>query len=164
MLIVYKRNYLSCQEKVSKVSVNMQTKVTRGGRRRIAGLPIVQGKQQKQQQLCDFNGYDADILMKETAKLRKLITKRGTLEILIPLCCTTNPVRYVKFRNTMKGFSSKTLAARLKELETDGILERQAYNEIPPRVEYRLTNKGQELVESVIDLLQWMRKWSTKSN
>jgi len=31
--------------------------------------------------------------MKETAKLRKLITKKGTLEILIPLCCTTNPVR-----------------------------------------------------------------------
>jgi DNA-binding HxlR family transcriptional regulator len=109
---------------------------------------------------CDFTGYNADTLMKETAKLRKLITKRGTLEILIPLCCTTNPVRYIKFRNTLKGFSSKTLAIRLKELEKGGILERQAYNEIPPRVEYRLTNKGQELVESVIDLLQWMRKWS----
>jgi DNA-binding HxlR family transcriptional regulator len=39
-------------------------------------------------------------------------------------------------------------------------LERHSYNEIPPRVEYRLTPKGQELVESVIDLLQWMRKWS----
>jgi DNA-binding HxlR family transcriptional regulator len=159
MLIVYKRNYLSCQEKVRKVSVNMETK----GRRRIARLPLVQDKQQ-QQQLCDFNGYDANILMKETAKLRKLITKRGTLEILIPLCCTTNPVRYIKFRNNMKGFSSKTLAARLKELERSNILERQAYNEIPPRVEYRLTNKGQELVESIINLLQWMRKWSTKSN
>ena len=40
----------------------------------------------------DFDGYDADILMKETAKLRNLITKKGTLEILIPLCCTTSPV------------------------------------------------------------------------
>ena len=93
--------------------------------------------------------------MKETARLRKLITKRGTLEILIPLCCSTNPVRYIKFRNTLKGFSSKTLAIRLKELEKGGILERRAYNEIPPRVEYNLTNKGQELVESVINLLQW---------
>ena len=98
--------------------------------------------------------------MKETARLRKLVTKRGTLEILIPLCCTSNPVRYIKFRNTLKGFSSKTLAIRLKELEKGGILERHAYNEIPPRVEYNLTNKGQELVESVINLLQWMRKWS----
>jgi DNA-binding HxlR family transcriptional regulator len=101
--------------------------------------------------------------MNETAKLRKLITKRGTLEILIPLCCTTNPVRYIKFRNTLKGFSSKTLAIRLKELERSGVLERRSYNEIPPRVEYNLTNKGQDLVESVINLLQWMRRWSSKS-
>jgi DNA-binding HxlR family transcriptional regulator len=98
--------------------------------------------------------------MKETAKIRKLITKRGTLEMLIPLCCSTQPVRYKVFRQLLKGFSSKTLARRLKELEKGEILERQAYNEIPPRVEYRLTPKGQELVESVINLLQWMRKWS----
>ncbi|MBV9669199.1 MAG: helix-turn-helix transcriptional regulator [Nitrososphaeraceae archaeon] len=119
-------------------------------------LPLMQNEQS-----CDFTGYDADILMKETAKLRKLITKKGTLEILIPLCCTTNPVRYIKFRHTLKGFSSNTLDARLKELQRIGILERQSYNETPPRVEYRLTTKGQELVESVIGLLQWMRKWSS---
>jgi DNA-binding HxlR family transcriptional regulator len=114
------------------------------------------------EQSCGFEGYDAASLMAETAKLRKLITKRGTLEILIPLCCTRNPVRYMKFRQTLKGFSSKTLAIRLKELQNSDILERQAYNEIPPRVEYRLTTKGQELVESVISLLEWMRKWSKR--
>jgi DNA-binding HxlR family transcriptional regulator len=102
-------------------------------------LPLIQNEQS-----CDFTGYDADMLMKETAKLRKLITKKGTLEILIPLCCTTNPVRYIKFRDTLKGFSSKTLAARLKELQRSGILERRSYNETPPRVEYNLTDKGQE--------------------
>jgi DNA-binding HxlR family transcriptional regulator len=107
-------------------------------------LPVIQG--------CNFSGYDAGSLMLETARLRELITKRGTLEILIPLCCTGDPVRYKQFRNTIRGISSKTLASRLKE--------RHAYNEIPPRVEYRLTDKGQELVESVINLLQWMRKWS----
>jgi hypothetical protein len=79
-------------------------------------LPIIQ-------ESCSFAGYDAELLMNETSRLRGLITKRGTLE-----------------RN--------------------GILVRKAYNEIPPRVEYRLTDKGQELVESVIDLLLWMRKWS----
>jgi len=98
--------------------------------------------------------------MAETENLRKLITKRGTLEILIPLCCTTDPVRYMKFRQTLRGISSKTLAIRLKELQKGGILERQAYDEIPPRVEYKLTTKGQELVESIIDLLHWMRRWS----
>jgi len=109
---------------------------------------------------CSFEGYDAALLMKETAKIRKLVTKRGTLEMLIPLCCSTDAIRYKKFRQLLKGISSKTLARRLQELEKGGILERHAYNEIPPRVEYKLTAKGQELVESVINLLQWMRKWS----
>ena len=125
---------------------------------RIVKLPTIR----EQQQGCSFEGYDATSLMGETAKLRKLITKRGTLEILIPLCCKRSPVRYMKFRQTLKGFSSKTLAIRLKELQNSGILERQAYNEIPPRVEYRLTTKGQELVESVVSLLEWTRKWSKR--
>ena len=68
---------------------------------------------------CSFEGYDAELLMNETEKLRELITKRGTLEILIPLCCTTDPVRYIKFRKSMKGFSSKTLAIRLKQLRKE---------------------------------------------
>ena len=121
-------------------------------------LPIIQSNNNS----CNFQGYDVDALMKETSSLRKLITKRGTLEILLPLCCTTDSVRYLKFRKTMKGFSSKTLAIRLKELERNGILHRQAFNEIPPRVEYRLTTKGQELTASIFDLLQWMIKWSSK--
>jgi DNA-binding HxlR family transcriptional regulator len=111
---------------------------------------------------CSFDGYDASLLMSETAKLRDLITKRGTLEILIPLCCTTNPVRHKQFRQTLKGFSTRTLSIRLRELEKGGILERHRYNEIPPRVEYTLTTKGQELVESVVGILQWMRKWATR--
>ncbi len=109
---------------------------------------------------CSFDGYDASSLMSETSKLRKIITKRGTLEILIPLCCTTKPIRYKQFKETLRGISSKTLATRLQELEKSGVLERLSYNEIPPRVEYRLTSKGQELVESMISLLQWMKKWS----
>lgn len=111
-------------------------------------------------ELCNFAGYDASSRMTEMARLRKIITKRGTLEILIPLCCSTKPVRYKQFKKTLKGISSKTLASHLKELEKGGILERRAYNEIPPRMEYRLTGKGQELVESVMGLLQWMKKWS----
>ena len=112
------------------------------------GLPILNKNRE-----CNFEGYDASLLMSETAKLRSLITKRGTLEILIPLCCTTNPVRHKQFRHALKGFSTRTLSIRLKELEKSGILERHRYNEIPPRVEYTLTTKGQELVESVVNML-----------
>jgi len=121
------------------------------------GLPILNKNME-----CNFEGYNASLLMSETAKLRNLITKRGALEILIPLCCTTNPVRHKQFRQTLKGFSTRTLSIRLKELEKSGILEKHRYNEIPPRVEYTLTAKGQELVESVVSILQWMRKWATR--
>ena len=65
-----------------------------------------------------------------------------------------------KIPKIYEGIQSQELAIGLKQLEKNGILERKAYNEIPPRVEYRLTSKGQELVESVIGRLQWMRKWS----
>ena len=128
--------------------------------RELTKLPVIQSENLKE--TCNFKGYDIDSLMKETSQLRKLIAKRGTLEILIPLCCNSSPVRYLTFRNSMKGFSSKTLAIRLKELEKSGILSRKSYNEIPPRVEYRLTSKGQELTESIISLLHWMKKWSLK--
>lgn len=144
--MLYRGNYLNCRGETITVGLFMETKKTRR-------LPVIE-------EGCGFAGYDPASLMAETAKLRSLITKRGTLEILIPLCCSTEPVRHKKFKETLKGVSSKTLAHRLQELEKGGILERQAFNEIPPRVEYRLTAKGQELVESVMNLLQWMRKWS----
>jgi len=146
--IVYYRNYLSCQVDFVTLDVKMETKQREGNQ-----LPMYNNE-------CTFEGYDPATLMLETAKLRKLITKRGTLEMLVPLCCSTEAVRHKEFRTLLKGFSSKTLALRLKELEKGGILKRQAYNEIPPRVEYQLTPKGQELVEAVINLMHWMRKWS----
>ena len=126
---------------------------------------MTETKSQKVKKLSVFNdacmdNYDSQKLMIQTTRLRNLITKRGTFEMLIPLCCTTKPVRYKEFRELMKGISSKTLARRLKELEKNGILERRAYNEIPPRVEYKMTPKGQELVESILNLIQWMIKWS----
>jgi DNA-binding HxlR family transcriptional regulator len=126
-------------------------------KRKEKGLPILNKNLE-----CNFEGYDASLPMSETAKLRNLITKRGTLEILIPMCCTTDPVRHKQFRHALKGFSTRTLSIRLKELEKSGILERHRYNEIPPRVEYTLTIKGQELVESVANILQWMRKWANR--
>jgi DNA-binding HxlR family transcriptional regulator len=145
---VYKGNYLNCQDDYITQSVMKETK-----RQQVNKLPVYNYN-------CNFDGYDSQKLMLQTTKLRNLITKRGTFEMLIPLCCSANPVRYKQFRELMKGISSKTLARRLKEFEKDGILERQAYNEIPPRVEYKMTKKGQELVESILNLIQWMIKWS----
>ena len=116
-------------------------------------LPVIQNK-------CEFAGYDASKLLKETSTIRNLITKRATLEILFPLCCTTQPVRHKQFKESLQGISSKTLSTRLSELVSEEILERETFAEVPPRVEYKLTKKGQELIESITDLLQWTQKWS----
>ncbi|EGP93209.1 MULTISPECIES: helix-turn-helix domain-containing protein [Nitrosarchaeum] len=116
-------------------------------------LPVIANK-------CEFDGYDVSKLLKETSTIRDLITKRATLEILFPLCCTTEPVRHKQFKKSLKGISSKTLSTRLSELVSEGILTRETFAEVPPRVEYRLTQKGQELIESITDLLNWMKKWS----
>ena len=118
-------------------------------------IPIIQNK-------CEFEGHDATKLLKETATIRGLITKRATLEILFPLCCTTKPVRHKQFKESLKGISSKTLSTRLSELVSEGILEREMFAEVPPRVEYKLTRKGQELIESISNLLEWMQRWSEK--
>jgi DNA-binding HxlR family transcriptional regulator len=100
----------------------------------------------------------------ELAKLGKgtlrLVSSRGTMEILSLFCCSQKHVRFSELSNLFKHISTKTLASRLKELEKEGVLKRTAYNEIPPRVEYSMTEKGQSLAESVQPLMRWMVEWT----
>ena len=86
----------------------------------------------------------------------KLLGSRGTMEILCVFCCSQKKVRFTELGRLFKHLSTKTLASRLKELEKTGIITRTAYNEIPPRVEYSITEKGQSLVEALIPLVKWM--------
>lgn len=65
-------------------------------------------------------------------------------------------LRYSALRKEMTNITDAVLAATLKELITDGIIERIQFNEIPPRVEYSLTDKGR----SVVPILQSICKWS----
>lgn len=57
------------------------------------------------------------------------------------------------------GATSQMLAARLKRLEADGLVERQAYSERPPRHEYRLTPKGRHLMPVILALRTWGEQW-----
>jgi DNA-binding HxlR family transcriptional regulator len=59
----------------------------------------------------------------------------------------------------LPGISSKTLTARLRELETHGLVKRTVYAEIPPRVEYSLTEKGRELQGPIAVLQQLGERW-----
>src|SRR5579864_1765921 len=65
--------------------------------------------------------------------------------LLIVINLLRGPTRFNALRDSMGHISSKTLSQRLKLLEEIGFVQRQAFLEIPPRVEYQLTEKGQEL-------------------
>lgn len=67
-----------------------------------------------------------------------------------------NMLRYSAVRKEMTDITDAVLAAALKELISDGIIERKQYDEIPPRVEYSLSKKG----KSVVPILQSICKWS----
>jgi len=66
--------------------------------------------------------------------------------------------RFGELQRSMGNISPRTLSARLSTLEVAGLVERRAYAEIPPRVEYSLTEKGQAL----LPLLQAMRDYGEK--
>ncbi|PEA53200.1 MarR family transcriptional regulator [Bacillus pseudomycoides] len=61
-------------------------------------------------------------------------------------------MRFSDLQKSMDGISPKTLSLRLKELEVQGIVERTVYPEVPPRVEYTLTEKGERLEHIFIEL------------
>lgn len=64
----------------------------------------------------------------------------------------------MRYRNIMQelvGISPKTLADTLKSLDASGVLQRNAFSEIPPRVEYSLTEDGKKLRNSILPLLKW---------
>ncbi|MGN0031500.1 MAG: winged helix-turn-helix transcriptional regulator [Candidatus Gastranaerophilaceae bacterium] len=69
-------------------------------------------------------------------------------------------LRYSKLRQELTNISDAVLADMLKELINDGLVERIQYNEIPPKVEYLLTEKG----ESVLPILQSICNWSKENS
>lgn len=64
-----------------------------------------------------------------------------------------------QFLGSLSGISTKTLTARLRELEKDGLVRRQVFPEVPPRVEYSLTAKGQEVKPILTALHQVGQQW-----
>lgn len=67
--------------------------------------------------------------------------------------------RFNELQRRLDGITHSTLAKQLKELEDDGLINRRAYPEVPPRVEYTLTQLG----ESFVPLLMQMRSWSEEN-
>jgi len=66
--------------------------------------------------------------------------------------------RYSDFEKLIPGISQKMLAQQLRQLEADGIVSRMVYPQVPPKVEYRLTEWGQALCPALDAMLKWAEK------
>ena len=67
-------------------------------------------------------------------------------------------VRFNEMKRYIRGISFKTLSATLKELEADGLVHREEYPQIPPKVEYSLTERGRSLIPILDSMCEWGEK------
>ena len=67
--------------------------------------------------------------------------------------------RFCELERSLAGISPRTLSLRLRALEEEGIVRRQTYPEVPPRVEYALTEKGRALLPLIEDMRSFGREW-----
>ena len=110
--------------------------------------------------------------MKHCARIVVLMADRDTC----PVCRTAEIVcgkwtllvirdladgrsRFCELERSLAGISPRTLSLRLRALEEEGIVERQTFPEVPPRVEYILTDKGRALVPLIESMRTYGREW-----
>ena len=67
--------------------------------------------------------------------------------------------RFCELERSLAGISPRTLSLRLRALEEEGIVERHTFAEVPPRVEYSLTDKGRALIPIIEDMRDYGARW-----
>jgi DNA-binding HxlR family transcriptional regulator len=86
-----------------------------------------------------------------------VISGKWTLLIIRDLADSS--LRFCEIERSLTGISPRTLSLRLRALEEQGIVERRTFPEVPPRVEYALTDKGKALVPLIEDMRTYGRRW-----
>jgi DNA-binding HxlR family transcriptional regulator len=84
----------------------------------------------------------------------QLIGSKWSMLILCAL--RAGPKRTGELKRRLEGVSAKMLTQTLRELERHGIVERQDFGEVPPRVEYRLSSLGRSLASLVVEIENWV--------
>jgi DNA-binding HxlR family transcriptional regulator len=87
----------------------------------------------------------------------EIVSGKWTLLIIRDL--VTGTKRFSELERSLHGISPKTLSERLSTLEAEGVLRRRVYAEVPPKVEYSLTEKGQALVSLIDCMRAFGKRW-----
>jgi DNA-binding HxlR family transcriptional regulator len=91
------------------------------------------------------------------ARTAEIVSGKWTLLIIRDLTIGTR--RFSELERSLEGISPKTLSERLSALEREGILSRRTFAEVPPRVEYSLTEKGHALVSIIAAMREYGNRW-----
>lgn len=92
----------------------------------------------------------------ESGFIREVLDRIGDKwTVLVVSTLGGGPLRYSDLQASIPGISQRMLTVTLKALERDGLLTRTAYPEVPPRVEYELTELGRSLLDAVMALAGW---------
>jgi len=95
----------------------------------------------------------------ESSNLTYAVCKiRGRWKLLILCQLEKGKLRFSELRNQINGITERMLTLQLRELEKEGLVKRTVYAEVPPRVDYELTDIAQELVPIWNQLSEWGAK------
>jgi DNA-binding HxlR family transcriptional regulator len=108
--------------------------------------------------LIDYQVTDIDHRQEESSTTR-ILGKRWTLMILRNLT-RKKTARFSEIKKMLTAISSTVLAERLLELEKEGLITKKIYSEIPPKVEYSLTDGAKELETILNELERWYDRWN----
>ena len=92
-----------------------------------------------------------------------VLSKRWT-GLIIFVLYQEGALRFNELAQRIEVISDRMLSERLKELEDEGIVERRCFAELPPRVEYRLTEKGRALQPVYEATAEWAHRWCAASS
>ncbi|MDE7096011.1 MAG: helix-turn-helix transcriptional regulator [Muribaculaceae bacterium] len=96
----------------------------------------------------------------EICPVRNVVARFGNKwALLVILVLSENePIRYNELGRKIPDISSRVLSNTLRTLEADGLIIRKLYQEVPPRVEYSLSDTGRSLVPIILELTEWAQK------
>ena len=121
------------------------------------GLPILSVPEENACGCVDAAAGGAGACICSAAGLVQIIGRKYALRLLF-LIGERAPARFGDLRGEMDDMSSSTLSIRLAELEGAGLIRREMFAEIPPRVEYTLTEGGRELRKRLFSLSKFAAK------
>lgn len=121
-------------------------------------LPVID----EPQQITQYDSEPIEPRIGCVAAAMEIIGAKWTSLLIKELC--DGPKRFGEFEEAIPKINPRTLSQRLDDLETQGIVTKERFNEVPPRIEYKLTAKGQDLIPVLRSMAEWGNKYYQDSS